>query len=86
MRCGASFRLLLDAADPWTSFKYCDFFKLVKKRISPQILERYKNFGKAVQLGKSVPEIDLKGDDGEHFRLSDRIGKKNVVLVSGAIT
>jgi peroxiredoxin len=33
-----------------------------------------------------APEIDLKGDDGERFRLSDRIGKKNVVLVFGAIT
>jgi hypothetical protein len=72
--------------NPWTSFKYCDFFKLVKKRISPQILKRYKNFGKAVALGEIAPEIDLKTDHGEHLRLSDRIGKKNVVLVFGAIT
>jgi hypothetical protein len=72
--------------DPWTSFKYCDFFKLVKKRISPQILKRYKNFGKAVALGETAPDIDLQGDGGERFRLSDRIGRKNVVLVFGAIT
>jgi hypothetical protein len=72
--------------DPWVSFKYCDFFKLVRKRISPQIIKRYKKFGDAVAMGAMAPEIDLKGDDGERRRLSDRIGKKNVVLVFGAIT
>ena len=72
--------------DPWISFKYCDFFKLLKKRISPSILKRYKNFNAAVTLGAKAPEIDLEGDNGERFCLSDRIGKKHVMLVFGAIT
>ncbi|MFB3068976.1 MAG: hypothetical protein ACE1ZI_06850, partial [Acidobacteriota bacterium] len=73
-------------ANPWISFKYCDLTKLIKLRLSPSIRRRYKNFDGAITLGEMAPEIDLKGDNGERFRLSDRIGKKNVVLVFGAIT
>ncbi len=73
-------------ANPWISFKYCDLTKLIKIRLNPKIRERYKNWDGAVTLGARAPEIDLKGDRGEPFRLSDRIGKKNVVLVFGAIT
>ena len=40
---------------PWTSFKYCDVFKLVKKRISQQIIKRYTNLGTAGPLGKPAP-------------------------------
>ena len=72
--------------DPWISFKYCDFWKLLKKRLSPSIVQRYKNFDGAVTLGAKAPEMDLQGDSGERFLLSDRIGKKFVVLVFGAIT
>jgi hypothetical protein len=73
-------------AKPWISFLYCDLTKLIKIRLNPKIKERYKNWDGAVTLGQRAPEIDLKGDQGEPFRLSDRIGKKNVVLVFGAIT
>jgi len=72
--------------DKWISFKYCDLTKLIKIRLSRNIKKRYKNFDAAVTLGEIAPEIDLNGDNGERFRLSDRIGKKHVVLVFGAIT
>jgi len=73
-------------ANPWISFKYCDLTKLIKLRLSANIRKRYKKFDGAITLGEMAPEIDLKGDNGERFCLSDRIGKKNVVLVFGAIT
>ncbi len=72
--------------DFWISFKYLNFLKLLKKLLSPSIVKRYKNFDGAVTLGAKAPEIDLKGDSGERFLLSERIGKKFVVLVFGAIT
>ncbi len=73
-------------ANPWISFKYCDLTKLIKIRLNPKIRKRYKNWDGAVTLGARAPEIDLMGDHGERFCLSDRMGKKNVVLVFGAIT
>ena len=72
--------------DPFISFKYCDFFKLLKKRLNPKVRLRYKKWNSAIQLGEVPPELDLKGDDGKSYRLSDLKGKKNVVLVFGAIT
>lgn len=72
--------------DPFISFKYCDFFKLLKKRLNPKIRERYTKWNSAVALGKPAPEIDLQGDEGQRYRLGDQIGKKYVVLIFGAIT
>ena len=70
----------------WISFKYCDWTRLIKIRLSKSIKNRYANFDSAITLGEVAPEVDLKGDDGTSFRLSDRIGKKYVVMVFGAIT
>ncbi len=73
-------------AKPWICFMYCDLTKLIKIRLNRNIRKRYKNWDGTVTLGARAPEIDLKGDQGERFCLSDRIGKKNVILVFGAIT
>ncbi len=72
--------------DKWISWKYLNWINLVKIRLSKTIAKRYKNFDGAVALGEMAPEIDLKGDDGQRYRLSDFVGKKHVVLVFGAIT
>lgn len=72
--------------DKWISFKYCDLTKLIKIRFSRQIKKRYANFDAAVRLGETAPEVDLRGDDGRRYRLSERVGKKYVVMSFGAIT
>ena len=80
------FRLLQNAGQPLDQLQVLRPDEADQNTLEPEDQEALQELGRCSDFRSEGPEIDLKGDQGERFCLSERIGKKNVVLVFGAIT
>lgn len=68
------------------SWQYLDIFKTLKMVSSKRVKGFYENFPSILPPGEKFPDFELKDIHGNVHKMSDYIGKKYVVLTTGAIT
>jgi len=76
-------------AGPFMGFwstRYLDKFKNIKLLLGKQRRQRYKDFPDILRPGEELLAFDLQTASGERINTRDFIGKKHIVIMTGAIT
>jgi hypothetical protein len=68
------------------SWKYLNIWKTVRMITSERVRGFYESFPSVVPLGSEFPEIILTTTDGATFNTRELVGRKHLVLFTGAIT
>ncbi len=80
------------ARKPWGpmagfwSWQYLNLWKTVKLVTSKRVKRFYDKFRKIFPPGSPFPDFALRDIHGKTHRMEDYLGKKYVVLTTGAIT
>ena len=68
------------------SIRYLDKLKGIKLIVSKDRRKAYDNFPEKLPPGEELPAFDLQTASGERINTADFVGKKHVVIMTGAIT
>ncbi len=68
------------------SWQYLNLLKTIKLVTSKRVKSFYKKFPNVLPPGTSFPDFELKDIHGNAHRTTDYLGKKYVVMTTGAIT
>ena len=68
------------------SWQYLNLFKTLKLVTSKRVKGFYAKFPSIFPPGEKFPDFTLKDIHGNVHRMSDYLGKKYVVLTTGAVT
>ena len=68
------------------SWQYLNLLKTIKLVTSKRVKSFYKKFPNVLPPGASFPDFELKDIHGNAHRTTDYLGKKYVVMTTGAIT
>ena len=68
------------------SWRYLDKWKTLKLVNSRRIKGIYGKFPSIFPPGEKFPDFELKDLEGTPHRMSDYLGKKDLVVTTGAIT
>ncbi len=68
------------------SWQYLNIIKTIKLVTSKHVKGFYERFPTIFPPGEKFPDFELKDVEGKVHRMSDYLGKKYIVLTTGAIT
>ncbi len=68
------------------SWKYLNKWKTFRMITTKRVRSFYEEFPSAVPLGSKFPETVLTRTDGSVFNTKELVGRKHLVLFTGAIT
>ena len=68
------------------SWQYLNLLKTIKLVTSKRVKSFYKKFPNVLPPGSRFPDFELKDIHGNAHRTTDYLGKKYVVMTTGAIT
>ncbi len=68
------------------SWQYLNIIKTIKLVTSKRVKGFYERFPTIFPPGEKFPDFELKDVEGNVHRMSDYLGKKYIVLSTGAIT
>ncbi len=68
------------------SIRYLDKLKNLKLMFSKNRKQAYTDFPERFPPGAELPALDLQTASGERINTRDFVGKKHVVIMTGAIT
>jgi len=68
------------------SIRYLDKLKGIKLIASKTRRKAYEDFPDIFPPGEELPSFDLQTASGDRINIRDFVGKKHVVIMTGAIT
>lgn len=68
------------------SWQYLNLWKTIKLVTSKRVKSFYEKFPDVLPPGNAFPNFELKDIHGNTHRMADYLGKKCVVITTGAIT
>ncbi len=68
------------------SWQYLNLWKTIKLVTSKRVKSFYAKFPNVLPPGSPFPDFELKDIHGNAHRMADYLGKKYVVMTTGAIT
>ncbi len=68
------------------SWQYLNILKTLKLVTSKRVKNFYEKFPDVLPPGSSFPDFELRDIHGARRRMGDYLGKKYVVITTGAIT